>query len=34
MKLARDDFFDEDGKYKGSEWLAVYYDTFVDEYYN
>ena len=30
MKLARDDFFDEDGEYKGSEWLAVYYDTFVD----
>ena len=32
MKLARDDFFDEDGEYKGSEWLAVYYDTFVDAY--
>lgn len=31
MKLARDDFFDEDGEYKGSEWLAVYYDTFVDD---
>lgn len=30
MKLARDDFFDEDGEYKGSEWLAIYYDTFVD----
>ena len=30
MKLARDDFFDEDGEYKGSEWLAVYYDTFVE----
>lgn len=29
MKLARDDFFDEDGRYKGSEWLAVYFDTFV-----
>lgn len=32
MKLARDDFYDEDGEYKGSEWLAVYYDTFVKEY--
>lgn len=31
MKLARDDFFDEDGVYKGSEWLAIYYDIFVDE---
>lgn len=31
MKLARDDFFDEDGEYKGSEWLAVYFDTFVKE---
>lgn len=31
MKLARDDFFDEDGEYKGSEWLAVYYDTFVQD---
>ena len=31
MKLARDDFFDDDGEYKGSEWLAIYYDTFVDE---
>ena len=20
---------DEDGEYKGSEWLAIYYDTFV-----
>lgn len=30
MKLARDDFFDEDGEYKGSEWLAVYFDTFVE----
>lgn len=29
IKLARDDFFDEDGQYKGSEWLAIYYDTFV-----
>lgn len=31
MKLARDDFFDEDGEYKGSEWLAVYFDTFVED---
>ena len=31
IKLARDDFSDEDGQYKGSEWLAVYYDTFVEE---
>ena len=30
IKLAKDDFFDEDGQYKGSEWLAVYYDTFVE----
>jgi hypothetical protein len=30
MKLAKDDFHDEDGEYKGSEWLAVYYDTFVE----
>lgn len=30
IKLARDDFNDEDGEYKGSEWLAVYYDTFVE----
>lgn len=34
MKLARDDFFDEDGEYKGSEWLAVYYDTFVEGDYD
>ena len=31
IKLAKDDFFDEDGQYKGSEWLAVYYDTFVED---
>lgn len=31
IKLARDDFFDEDGEYKGAEWLAVYYDTFVKQ---
>lgn len=31
MKLARDDFADEDGQYKGSEWLAVYFDTFVED---
>ena len=31
IKLAKDDFFDEDGRYKGSEWLAVYYDTFVED---
>lgn len=30
IKLAKDDFFDKDGQYKGSEWLAVYYDTFVE----
>jgi hypothetical protein len=29
MKLSRDDFKDEDGEYKGSEWLSVYYDDFV-----
>lgn len=31
VKLARDDFNDEDGEYKGSEWLAVYFDTFVKQ---
>lgn len=31
IKLARDDFNDEDGEYKGSEWLAVYFDTFVED---
>lgn len=30
VKLARDDFNDEDGEFKGSEWLAVYFDTFVE----
>lgn len=31
LKMAYDDFHDEDGEYngKGSEWLAVYYDDFV-----
>ena len=31
LKMAYDDFHDEDGEYngKGSEWLAVYYDNFV-----
>ena len=31
VKLARDDFNDEDGQFKGSEWLAVYFDTFVED---
>ena len=31
MKLSRDDFKDEDGEYKGSEWLAIYFDTFVKD---
>lgn len=31
VKLARDDFNDEDGEFKGSEWLAVYFDTFVKQ---
>lgn len=31
IKLARDNFNDEDGEYKGSEWLAVYFDTFVKQ---
>jgi hypothetical protein len=31
IKLARDDFNDEDGEYKGSEWLAIYFDTFVKQ---
>lgn len=32
LKMAYDDFHDEDGEYngKGSEWLAVYYDNFVE----
>lgn len=31
LKMAYDDFHDEDGEYngKGSEWLAVYHDDFV-----
>lgn len=31
LKMAYDDFHDEDGEYngKGSQWLAVYYDNFV-----
>lgn len=29
LKMAYDDFHDEDGKYQGSEWLSVYYDDFV-----
>lgn len=31
IKLARDDFNDEDGEYKGSEWLAIYFDIFVKQ---
>lgn len=32
LKMAYDDFHDEDGEYngKGSMWLAVYYDNFVE----
>lgn len=31
LRMAYDDFHDEDGEYngKGSQWLAVYYDNFV-----
>ena len=31
IKLAYDDFCDDDSEYQGAEWLAVYYDTFVKE---
>lgn len=30
IRLAYDDFCDEDSEYKGAEWLAVYFDTFVE----
>lgn len=30
IKLAYDDFCDDDSKYEGAEWLSVYFDTFVD----
>jgi hypothetical protein len=30
IRLAYEDFCDEDSEYRGSEWLAVYYDTFVE----
>ena len=30
IRLAYDDFCDEDSEYRGAEWLAVYYDTFVE----
>lgn len=29
IRLAYDDFCDEDSEYQGAEWLAVYFDTFV-----
>lgn len=31
IKLAKDALCDEDSKYKGGEWLAVYFDEFVDD---
>lgn len=30
IKLAYDDFCDQDSEYQGAEWLAVYFDTFVE----
>jgi hypothetical protein len=30
IRLAYDDFCDEDSEYRGAEWLAVYFDTFVE----
>ena len=31
IKLAKDALCDQDAKYKGSEWLAIYFDEFVDD---
>lgn len=31
IKLAYDDFCDQDSEYQGAEWLAVYFDTFVKQ---
>lgn len=31
IKLAKDAMSDQDAKYKGSEWLCVYFDTFVED---
>lgn len=31
IKIAKDDMTDQDAKYSGSEWLCVYYDTFVED---
>ena len=31
IKLAYDDFCDQDSEYQGAEWLAAYFDTFVKQ---
>lgn len=31
IKLSKDALSDQDAKYKGSEWLCVYFDTFVED---
>ena len=31
IKIAKDAMMDQDAKYKGSEWLCVYFDTFVED---
>lgn len=31
IKIAKDDMTDQDAKYVGSEWLCVYFDTFVED---
>ena len=31
IKLAKDAMTDQDAKYEGSEWLCVYFDTFVED---
>jgi hypothetical protein len=31
IKLAKDALCDQDAKYEGSEWLCVYFDTFVED---
>jgi hypothetical protein len=31
IKLAKDAMMDKDAKYEGSEWLCVYFDTFVED---
>jgi hypothetical protein len=31
IKIAKDAMTDQDAKYSGSEWLCVYFDTFVED---